>query len=132
MKTCFLNDLIAVRPPVRVYTGLEEGCRCGCHGRYFESGSVGFARALNKAKKLNPLVRLYSNTNDLERDRLVLQHEYDAISAENAEPRSYARNALDRQVEQCWDGKVRCVAMDDAGWIDIALGNGKTITIYYK
>ena len=132
MKTVRLNDLLAVRPPKQIYTGAEAGCRCGCHGNYFEPGTTGFTRALNRAKKLNPFVTLFDNHADLERERTVLQHEYDALADEKGEPHTIARNALDRQVEKCCDGTIRAVAMDDGGWIDISLGNNKTITLYYK
>ena len=112
MKTCFLNDLIADRHPVHVYTGLEEGCRCGCHGSYFEPGTVGFARALNKAKKLNPIVQTFA--------KLEAGNELNAAIAE--------------QTNNEYDGIVRAVAAiaSDESWVDISLGNGKTITIYYK
>lgn len=36
----------------RVYVGANNACRCGCKGVYHEPGSVGFKRALNKARKL--------------------------------------------------------------------------------
>lgn len=35
----------------RIYTG-REGCRCGCLGNYFEMGSIGYKRALNKFQRL--------------------------------------------------------------------------------
>lgn len=35
----------------KIYHGLCNCCRCGCRGRYFEAGSVGFKRALNKIQK---------------------------------------------------------------------------------
>lgn len=35
----------------KIYSGLCNCCRCGCGGRYFEAGSVGFKRALNKIQK---------------------------------------------------------------------------------
>lgn len=52
-----MNDMIQVNfdilPEVtRVYVGADNACRCGCKGVYHEPGSVGFKRALNKARKL--------------------------------------------------------------------------------
>lgn len=35
----------------RIYHGLCNCCRCGCAGNYFEAGTVGFKRALNKIQK---------------------------------------------------------------------------------
>ena len=35
----------------RIYHGLCNCCRCGCGGRYFDAGTVGFKRALNKIQK---------------------------------------------------------------------------------
>ena len=32
-------------------SGLCNCCRCGCGGRYFDAGTVGFKRALNKIQK---------------------------------------------------------------------------------
>jgi len=36
----------------RIYVGADNACRCGCKGTYHEPGSMGFKRALNKARKL--------------------------------------------------------------------------------
>ena len=52
-----MNDMIQVNfdtlPEVtRVYVGADNACRCGCKGVYHEPGSVGFKRALSKARKL--------------------------------------------------------------------------------
>ena len=45
-----------------IYTG-REGCRCGCIGRYFEMGTIGHKRALNKFQKLinSPDVKVESD-----------------------------------------------------------------------
>lgn len=40
-----------IEKATRVYTGKDNHCRCGCGGRYFEKGSVGFTRAMNNYKK---------------------------------------------------------------------------------
>ena len=99
----------------RIYTGLEAGCRCGCHGRYFEPGTVGFTRALNKARKLNPIV---TETDDY----------------------SVSGKLINEQTLHDYDGKVTAHAYRYANvgsdgvteWIDICDGNGKTITLYLK
>lgn len=41
----------------RIYHGLNRCCRCGCGGKYFERGSAGFTRAMNKMqnKSFEPL-----------------------------------------------------------------------------
>lgn len=31
----------------KIYHGLDHCCRCGCGGKYFKRGSVGFTRAMN-------------------------------------------------------------------------------------
>lgn len=35
----------------RIYHGGDHVCRCGCAGTYFERGTTGFTRALNKLRK---------------------------------------------------------------------------------
>ena len=35
-----------------VYSGQDEVCRCGCKGSYFPKGTVGFTRAVNRARKM--------------------------------------------------------------------------------
>lgn len=34
-----------------IYHGKDNACRCGCKGKYFKVGSVGFKRALNRIRK---------------------------------------------------------------------------------
>lgn len=102
------------RPVSRIYTGLECGCRCGCHGRYFEPGSIGFTRAMNKARKLDPEV-VVTNKKNVDSELAI-------------------------QCDHAYDGEVMAVAYhyavpDSDGvteWIDICDGNGKTITLYLK
>ena len=40
----------------RIYSGLDHCCRCGCGGKYYDRGSVGFKRILSKliAGKVEP------------------------------------------------------------------------------
>ena len=40
----------------RIYSGLDHCCRCGCGGKYYDKGSVGFKRILSKliAGKVEP------------------------------------------------------------------------------
>lgn len=103
-------DFVAIYPltagqPKQIYTGPEVGCRCGCHGRYFSQGESGYTRALNKAKRLNPRITVASNMDDSNR---LLAAQRDATSP------------------------IGCAYAPDniVQWIDIALGNGRTITIY--
>lgn len=49
----------------QAYTGHFLGCRCGCQGNYFERGSRGFTRALNKAYRLNPEIILCDDDNEV-------------------------------------------------------------------
>lgn len=35
----------------KIYHGGDHVCRCGCAGKYFERGSVGFTRALNALRR---------------------------------------------------------------------------------
>ena len=35
----------------KIYHGGDHVCRCGCAGKYFERGSVGFNRAMNALKR---------------------------------------------------------------------------------
>ena len=32
----------------KIYSGLDHCCRCGCGGNYYDRGTVGFKRILNK------------------------------------------------------------------------------------
>ena len=36
---------------MRIYHGGDPVCRCGCAGKYFDRGTPGFTRALNKLKR---------------------------------------------------------------------------------
>lgn len=54
-----VTEFLEGKTIVLAYTGREHGCRCGCHGNYFDPGTRGFTRAVNKAKKLNFPVREY-------------------------------------------------------------------------
>ena len=36
---------------VKIYHGKDHACRCGCCGRYFEPGELGFKRAMNAILK---------------------------------------------------------------------------------
>lgn len=69
MRTTKFNDLLVewggTERIEQIYTGSENACRCGCAGRYFEPGSKGFARALNKLTRLNPTVKRPTESDDL-------------------------------------------------------------------
>lgn len=110
--TNILNDW--TRPVAKIYTARGCGCHCGCNGRYFEPGSVGFTRAMNKARKLDPEVIVANKKN--------------------------VNNELAIQCDHAHDGEVmatayRYGAADSegiTGWIDICDGNGGNITLYLK
>jgi len=113
MKAIQLSLLLKDITITQIYTGLERGCRCGCHGTYWYPGNKGFARALNKAKDLDPIVDVY-------------EWEESALD-----------KAINKQTKNDHDGTVRACAQrgpgkDSESWIDICTGNGKTITIYYE
>ena len=106
-----LTSIVNPAWPKQIYTGREEGCRCGCHGKYFDEGTVGFARAKNKAFKINPTVFLCETDGELNcKAREVLDG-----AAKDGQTRAYAR---------VYDGKI--------AWIDIVLDGAplKTITLY--
>lgn len=42
---------------VKIYHGFDNCCRCGCGGRYFDRGTPGFNRALNKIRSDKFVVR---------------------------------------------------------------------------
>jgi len=63
MKLVKFKDIFGIVE--RIYTGHEHGCRCGCLGRYFDPGTTGFTRALNKIKKLNPTVKVVEANDDI-------------------------------------------------------------------
>jgi len=111
MTTITLNLLLQNKEVTKAYTGLESGCRCGCGGNYFNPGQKGFARAFNKAKKLDPLVKLYN---------------YDDSAELNT--------ALADQQKSEYDGEIHAVGAlgPTESWVDISRGNGKTITLYFK
>lgn len=43
----------------KIYSGLDHCCRCGCGGKYYDRGTIGFKRILNKliAGKVTPYPR---------------------------------------------------------------------------
>ena len=86
-----------------IYTGHESGCRCGCLGRYFEPGSVGFTRALNKITKINPDVQYVSEGD--------------------------TGNKINAALARIEPGTA---ISDGEEWIDLCLPNDRTITVYYK
>lgn len=114
-KNILLSDILNTRRIVQIYTGSERGCRCGCKGNYFQEGSKGFSRAKNKALKLNPVVQISSSAEELQK-------------------------LITEQCENECNGKIQAIGVfyvqpdadGTAGWLDISLGNGKTITIYVK
>ena len=64
---CKLSEMIDRNNVLKIYTGLEKGCRCGCHGKYHEKGSgAGFTRALNKAFKFDPEIALCDTMNEID------------------------------------------------------------------
>ena len=120
MTTTYKLDQLIRREWIKeVYTGREEGCRCGCYGNYFEPGEIGFARALNKAFKLNPDVVLCDTYKEVD-------HPIDGVCAKtrqavaaDGKPRAYAfANTLTNRIE----------------WVDLVLDGRypylKTITLY--
>lgn len=101
----------------QAYTGREEGCRCGCHGNYFDKGTRGFTRALNKAFKLNPDVVLCDSDNEVD-------HPIDG-------------ECLKARKATAADGKPHAYAISRNGrieWVDIVLDGRypylNTITLY--
>ena len=36
----------------QIYSGQDQVCRCGCKGKYFEPGTVGFTMGVNKMRKM--------------------------------------------------------------------------------
>ena len=115
INSILLSDILNTRGIVQIYTGAERGCRCGCKGKYFNKGSMGFSRARNKTLKLNPVVKIASSQEE-------------------------AQELISEQHENDYNGKIQAIgtfyAQPDSdgatGWLDISLGNGKTITLYVK
>ena len=97
----------------QVYTGREGGCRCGCHGNYFDKGTRGFNRALNRAFKLNPEVVLCDTYEEMGTESIAA---CDATAADG-QPHAYAF---------AHDGRIE--------WVDLVLDGAyphlKTITLY--
>lgn len=118
--------------PTQIYTGLEHGCRCGCYGNYFERGSKGFSRAFNKALKLNPIVHAFADYAEMTADCDARQRQMNALMDEGIAAERIAYTELADQQKNEFDGTVRAIADEKGGWIDICLGNGKTITFCYK
>jgi len=119
MRTIKFNELIAEKnlshgwtSPSKIYTGKESGCRCGCRGNYWEADSVGFKRAFNKIKKINPDVLLFNDSDEL--------------------------NKWVSEVCPSWSCTLQqpgtCFAMeyDNSVWIDLVLPNDRTITVYFE
>lgn len=95
------------------YTGNFLGCRCGCHGNYFERGSRGFTRALNKAYRLNPEIILCDDENEL---NVTAKRVEDDVDNGCCKAKGFGFS---------YNGKIK--------WIDIVLPSNtdlKTITLY--
>ena len=107
-----LSNMIERSWITRAYTGLEEGCRCGCHGNYFDVGTMGFTRAVNKAFKLDPMVHLTDDHNIANALATEIRKKVYSDPSCNAEGFAISKN-----------GKIEC--------LDIVLENGKTITFYF-
>lgn len=117
INSILLSDIINTRGIVQIYTGAENGCRCGCKGTYFKEGSKGFSRAKNKALKLNPIVKIISNMEDEEAKKLISEQ---------------CENGHNGKVQAIGNFYIQPDSDGTAGWLDISLGNGKTITLYVK
>ena len=115
INSILLSDILNTRGIVQIYTGDENGCRCGCKGNYFKEGSRGFSRARNKALKLNPVVKIASSREETQ--KLILE-QYE--------------NEFNGKTQAIGDFYTRPDSDGTAGWLDISLGNGKTITLYVK
>lgn len=48
----WIKQAIADGKIYTVYSGIDNGCRCGCKGKYFKRGDKTFHRAFNAAVKL--------------------------------------------------------------------------------
>ena len=115
INSILLSDILNAHEIVQIYTGSESGCRCGCKGTYFQEGSKGFSRAKNKALKLNPIVKIASNAEEAQ--MLISEH---------------CENEYNGKVQATGDFYVQPDRDGTTGWLDISLGNGKTITLYVK
>lgn len=120
MNTIQFSDFLITGPArkiIQIYTGRETGCRCGCSGRYFTLGEVGFTRALNKIRKLDPVVNMFV-------------YPYKEGSAEEKRWIDWLAEHRDYQMQP-----GTCVGMFNAegrGWIDLVLPNDRTITLYFE
>jgi hypothetical protein len=106
MKYMQFND-IEHGDILRIYTGHESGCRCGCRGHYYDPGTKGFTRALNKITKLNPTVKMLEPGDDIN-EALALVEPDEAVSTILCEPEA------------------------KESWLDYCLPGDRTITIYFK
>jgi hypothetical protein len=107
METPRFDQIALDSEPFQIYTGDEAGCRCGCHGRYFEPGSKGYTRAWNKFRRLNPIVMMPTPQENI---NLILASEHRGSAVSNS---VYSEN-------------------DTEIWFDLWLPNDKTITLYFK
>ena len=93
----------------RVYTGAECGCRCGCLGRYFDFGTKGATRGLNKALKANPEVKVFELGPEMD-------EWYHTMATKLGN--------LDETIA------FACSRNGAIEWIDVAFPENKTVTIY--
>ncbi len=113
ITTAKLSSMIERNWITKAYTGLEEGCRCGCHGNYFDTGTKGFTRAINKAFRLDPIIHLTDDNATV--DTLMNETRKKVFFKDpSCKAEGYAISM---------NGKIE--------WLDIVLENGKTITLYF-
>ena len=110
-----LSSLLSKIQADRIYTGREEGCRCGCNGNYFERGSRGYTRAANKAFAIDPQIIIFDSAS-------MPQNEI-----------SYKVSSLRFSVlygEKPIVGFAVVNSLKHINFVDIILPGNKTITFY--
>ena len=107
MESTRFSQITLASEPVQIYTGDEVGCRCGCHGNYFEPGSKGYARAWNKFRRLDPVVLMPTPEENI---NLLFSKPHYGTAISNS---IYSENSKEI-------------------WFDLCLPNDKTITLYFK
>jgi len=121
--TSFMELLEKFGQPAQVYTGQETGCRCGCHGKYWQRGTQGYTRGLNRIMRSNPRVVIFQEEKELE----------DWMNTSGVRADGYVKPGLCYGLMKISPTCSPAEWIGD-GWVDFVLEDkeDRTVTVYFE